>query len=160
MSVLNEEIIRIINDRKSLKSIATVSRDGIPHVAYKGSLHTEGENLVFYDLIQSSQINKNLVHAIWFGKKVAINILQETEDGRRDYLIIGHPEKCVTAGKAFEETYRKLQEKMGKDIDLSAIWYLTPESVRDETYRSRKEEEEKKFPYIKHLDRLTKKNEA
>lgn len=151
MKVITEEIENYIKQPTTLKSIATVSREGIPHVAYKGSLHIEEGKFVFYDMIQSSQTNKNLVHAIWYEKQVAINIL--TED-KRSFLIIGNPIKSVTAGKYFEKIYVELQEKRGKETDLNAIWYIQPISIREESYLKRKEEEETKYPYIKHLDRI------
>lgn len=151
MSIISEELKKYINQSGTLKSIATVSREGIPHVAYKGTLHTEENQIVFYDLIQSSQTNKNLVNAIWYEQKVAVNIL--TED-KRSFLIVGNPIKSVTAGKAFEKIYVELQEKLGQETDLNAIWYIQPISIREETYLQRKQEEETKYPYIKHLDRI------
>ena len=154
MSILNRELTDIINNPSSFKSVATVSREGIPHAAYKGSLHVEGELLVFYDLIQNSQINKNLVNAIWYDKKVAVQVYLEDGADKKCFLIQGKPVKCVTAGKEFEKVYLSLQDKFGKDTDLSAIWYIEPEKVRDETLRSRKKEEEEKYPYIMHLDRI------
>lgn len=154
MSIINKELTDIINNPSSFKSVATVSREGIPHVAYKGSLHVENDLLVFYDLIQSSQINKNLVNAIWFDKKAAVQIYFDDGINKRSFLITGKPVKCVTAGKDFESVYISLQEKFGKEADLSAIWYIKPEKVRDETLYARKKEEEDKYPYIMHLDRI------
>ncbi len=151
MSVLNKELTEWINDPTSLKSLATVSREGVPHVAYKGSLHVEDDQIVFYDLIQSSQTNKNLVHAIWFNGTVAVNIL--TAD-KRSFLILGKPVKSVTAGRGFEKVYVKLQEERGTDVDLSAIWYIEPLQVREDTYVARRDAEERKYPYIRHLDRV------
>ena len=151
MSVLNKELTEWINDPTSLKSLATVSREGVPHVAYKGSLHVEDDKIVFYDLIQSYQTNKNLVHAIWFNGTVAVNIL--TAD-KRSFLILGKPVKSVTAGRGFEKVYVKLQEERGTDVDLSAIWYIEPLQIREETYAARRDEEERKYPYIRHLDRV------
>jgi len=157
MSIFSEKQLAVINNPKSLKAVATVSREGVPHVAYKGSLHIEDDFLVFYDFIQSSQINKNLVNTIWFNGKVAINVFLEEEGEKYSYLITGKPVKCVTAGRKFEELYIQLQDKYGPEMDLSAIWYIEPENVRDETFKSRKIEEEEKYPYIKHIDRLLEK---
>lgn len=154
MGIISDELKAIIDNPLSLKSIASVGREGIPHVAYKDSLHLEGDNIVFYDYIQSSQINKNLVNAIWFDGKAAVNIYYDDGKEKKSFLIVGKPVRCVTAGRKFEELYVSLQEKYGKDMDLSAIWYIEPEYVRDESLFSRKEEEEKKYPYIMHLDRL------
>lgn len=151
MSILSKELIEIIEAADTLKSVVTVSRSGIPHAAYKGSLHVEDDRIVFYDLLQSSQTNKNLVHAIWFDGTIAISLL--TKD-KRSFLIEGKPVKSVTAGKHFEEVYRALQEQKGTEVDLSAIWYIEPLRVREETYAARREEEERKYPYIRHMDRV------
>lgn len=154
MGIISDELKEIINDPTSLKSVATVSREGIPHVTYKDSLHYEDGEIVFYDYIQSSQTNKNLVNAIWFEGRVAINILNDNGKEKSSFLIVGKPVRCVTAGREFENLYISLQDKYGKDMDLSAIWYIKPEAVRNESLFVRKKEEETKYPYIMHIDRL------
>lgn len=108
MGIISDEVKEIINNPLTLKSVATVSREGLPHVAYKGSLHIEDETVVFYDFIQSSQINKNLVNAIWFNGKAAINIYYDDGKEKKNFLIIGKPVKCVTAGRKFEDIYISL----------------------------------------------------
>lgn len=154
MDIISNELKEIINNPKTLKSIATVSREGVPHVVYKDSLHFEGNELVFYDYIQSSQINKNLVNTIWYDGKVAINILYDNDKEKCSFLITGKPVRCVTAGREFENLYISLQDNYGKDMDLSAVWYIKPETVKNESLFVRKEEEEAKYPYIMHIDRL------
>lgn len=152
MSVISEELREIIEDPGTLKVIAATDRDGVPHVVFKGTLHVEENNFVFYDMLQSSQINKNLVSSIWYDKKVAINILSKDF---RSFHIIGTPEKSVTAGKNFEGIYQSLREKRG-DVDLNAIWYIKPEEIKEVTFKVRKAEEEENFPLLKHLDRIVK----
>lgn len=151
MEVISEELEQIINNEASLKSIATVSRNGIPHSAYKDSLHIENGLIVFYDLIQSSQTNKNLVQAIWFDGVVAVNVI--TAD-KKSYIIEAKPIKCVTCGRELEQKYVEIREKKG-DVDINAIWYLQPVNVKEQTYITRLAEEEK-YPVIRHLDRLLK----
>lgn len=73
--ILTSEVRELLVQPGTLKSIATVGKDGIPHIVYKGSLHAEGDKLVFDEILESSQNNKNLVYSHWFGKKVAVNIL-------------------------------------------------------------------------------------
>lgn len=153
MVEISEELIEIINEPQTLKVIAVNDRDNVPHVAYKGSLHVEENQLIFYDLLQSSQINKNLVNAIWFDNKVAINILSKE---KRSFHIIGKPIKSVTAGKEFEKVYVSLQEKRGKDSDLNAIWYIEPIEIKEITYSVRKTEQKEKFPILMHLDQIVK----
>lgn len=149
--ILTQKIKDAIADAESLKSIATVDKNGVPHVVYKGSLHINKEgNLEFYDILESSKINQNLVYAIWFGKKVAVHIL--TKD-KKSYEITGAPLKSVTSGREFEEVYQKLLERNPKG-DLNAIWTIVPENVREETFAVRVKESAEQYPVLGHLDRF------
>lgn len=150
MGIINDELKKIIDEPETLKAIAATDHDGIPHLVYKGSLHVEDDELVFYDLLQSSQINKNLVDSIWFQKKVAINILSKD---KRSFHIVGEVDKSLTAGRYFQSIYKKLREEKG-DIDLNAIWYIKPIEVKEVSFKVRKEEEERDYPLLKHLDRV------
>lgn len=152
MAIISEELKEIISNPETLKVIAATDHEGVPHITYKGSLHVENDELVFYDLLQSSQINKNLVDSIWYDKKVAVNILAEN---KRSFHIVGTLDKCVTAGRYFQSVYTLLREKKG-DVDLNAIWYIKPEKVKEITFAVRKEEEEREYPILKHIDRVAK----
>jgi hypothetical protein len=150
---IDKELADKINAPDTIKAVATVSKDGIPHVVFKGSLKVaEDGRIEFYELIESSKNGKNLVYSIWFDKKVAINIL--TKDGK-SFEIVGRPLRSITCGKLFEKTYELLREKRG-DVDLSAIWIIQPEEIREETFAVRIKEEEEAYPIIKHLDRFVK----
>lgn len=150
---IDKDLADKINAPDTIKAVATVSKDGIPHVVFKGSLKVaEDGRIEFYELIESSKNGKNLVYSIWFDKKVAINIL--TKDGK-SFEIVGRPLRSITCGKLFEKTYELLREKRG-DVDLSAIWIIQPEEIREETFAVRIKEEEEAYPIIKHLDRFVK----
>lgn len=149
--IISEELKEYISAKDTLKVVASIDKNGIPHVVFKGSLHVNEEgNLEFYEVLESSRNNQNFVHSIWFDKKVAVNIL--TNNGK-SYEIVGKPLKSVTAGKKFEKVYVSLREKLG-DVDLAAIWTIEPEVVKEETFVVRVQEDEKKYPLLKHLDRL------
>lgn len=152
MAVISQDLKDIFEDKETLKVVATTDRDGVPHVVYKGSLHIEDDKFVFYDLLQSSTTNKNLVNAIWFDKKVAINILSKD---KRSFHIVGRPEKSITAGKGFEEVYNKIQSEHDRSFDLNAIWYIIPEEINEVSYTVRRQEQQEKFPILGHLDQFT-----
>lgn len=152
MAVITEHIRELLDDPGTLKLLATISPDGTPHAAYKGTLRAEGDELVYYDLLQSSETNKNMVHAIWFDKKVSITILSKE---REVYQIVGRPDRCITAGGEFEKTYRYLREQLG-DTDLNAIWYIHPEKIRDNSLKARKQFQEENFPILTRLDTIIK----
>lgn len=154
MAVLNEHIRSILSEPETLKLLATVSPDGIPHAAFKGTLRAEGDELVYYDLLQSSDTNKNLVHAIWYDRTVSVTILSKN---REVYQILGKPDRCITAGREFEDTYRALNKKFG-DTDLNAIWYIRPEKIRDNSLKARREFEKENFDILTRLDSILKDN--
>ena len=70
MVKINDELKKILDEPDTLKVLAVNDREGIPHVVFKGTLHAEDDYFVFYDLLQSSVTNKNLVNSIWFEKSL------------------------------------------------------------------------------------------
>lgn len=149
--IISNELKAIISNKDTLKALASIDKNGVPHIVYKGTLHiNEDGNLEYYEILESAQSNKNLVHSIWFDKKVAVNILSAD---RKSFEIVGKPLKSITAGRYFEEKYVSVREKFG-DVDLGAIWIIEPETVKEETFAVRKREEEEQYPILKHLDRL------
>ncbi len=149
--LVDEKLRAIINKPDTLKAVATIDKNGVPHVVFKGSVGASDDgNIYFYELLESSRNGQNLVHSIWFGKKVAINVL---DGDRNSYEIVGKPVKCITSGREFEKVYIAVRERLG-DVDLSAIWIVEPETVTNETFKVRFSEQEEKYPILKHLDRL------
>lgn len=151
---LSKEVLEAIRDKESSKILITVDKDGVPHGSKKGSIHVnEKGQIEFYELIETSQTQKNLVYSIWFNKKVAISI--STKD-RKNYLIKGTPYKDIISGREFQKAYVALQEKLGEDTDLSSIWIINVEEVKEQTYSVRREQETAANPIVYHMDRIVK----
>ncbi|MGN0403176.1 MAG: hypothetical protein ACI4HQ_13085 [Acetatifactor sp.] len=152
--LLTQDVIDAIEAKDSIKVVATISKEGIPHVAVKGSITlTEDGRIRFLEYLEKSQTQKNLVYAIWFQKQIAVNII--TADGR-SYQIKGVPERTVNAGREFLDEYQKVQDKFGRDFDLSSIWYINVESVEEESLFVRREKLEALYPNEIHVDRIAK----
>lgn len=148
---LTQHVKEIINSPDARKVLATVGKDGIPHVTFKGSFHvTEDGLLEFYEFIESSQTNKNLVYSLWFDKTVAVNVYLEGES----FLIKGKVDRALVAGREFEKHYNLIQEK--KKIDLSTVWKIIPTEIKEESFEKRRKEEAENHPILRHLDMLTK----
>ncbi len=149
--IIDKNLAEVINAPDTLKVLATIDKNNVPHVVYKGSIHAdENGNITFLELLESSRSGQNLVHSIWFDKKIAINILDKDKNS---YEIIAKPTRCITCGKEFEQAYENVRSKLG-DVDLSAIWIAEPIKITNETYKVRLKEEEENYPILKHLDRL------
>lgn len=151
MAQLPEELINLLKNSDSVKILATTDGSGAPHVVAKGSLTTlDGEFIAFSEGLDSSVSNKNLVRSIWYDKPVAISITK----GAVSYQIKGKPYKCLIVGPIFKHFLLKTREKKGPDADIAAVWIITPEEVRNESPAVRRREEEEKRPYFnRHLDR-------
>ncbi|MGN0642059.1 MAG: hypothetical protein ACI4JJ_02830 [Huintestinicola sp.] len=150
---LSIEAKNALADKDTIKALATVDKNGDPHVVFKGSLHLTNDGLIeFYEILESSQTNSNLVGSIWFGRTAAINLL--TAD-KKSYQIKAKPVKSIASGHYFEAAYVKLRESKG-DIDLGAIWQLEPIEEKEQTFAARIAEDEAAYPLLKHLDRILK----
>lgn len=151
---ISKELQDIIEDKETLKLVATVGKDGIPHAVYKGSLHVnEDGNIEYYELLESARDNQNFVYSLWFDKKISISILDKN---KRSFEIIGKPVRSITSGKKFLDAYANLKNARGNSSDLGAIQIIEIEEIREETYAVRKQEDEEKYPILKHIDRLIK----
>jgi len=150
---LNEEVKELLQDKDTLKVLATTGENGIPHVVIKQTLHLgEDGNLVYLELIESSRTNKNLVRAIWFDRKVALAL--KGKDGE-SWQITGKPVKAHVTGPIFQKHYVSVRERLG-DVDLATVWVIEPEEVTDQSFSARRKEEEALHPTFAHLDRLAK----
>lgn len=150
---LTQEVKDAIADPESIKVLASVDRHGEVHVVAKGSISvTEDGQIRYWELLESSQTNKNVTYALWFSKNVAINII--TKD-RKSYQIKGIPKRCLVAGHEYEEAYVVAQQRNEKN-DLAAVYFIEPVKVQEESYLVRLAEENEKHPLYIHLDRLAK----
>ncbi len=150
---LSKEIIDLFTDSGSTKILATLDGDGVPHAVVKQSLQiSEDGNLLYLELLESSRTNRNLVRSIWFDQKVSIAV---TGKGGESYQIKGKPVKTHITGPVFQQHYTAVRERLG-DVDLAAVWVIEPEEVIDESFATRRAEEERKHPFFMHLDRLAK----
>lgn len=150
--LIDENLRNKINEEKTIKVIATEGKDNVLHVVFKSSIHAREDGLLeFYELIESSQNNKNLVYSIWHDKEVKISILTKNKES---YEIGGTVKRAIVAGAEFEKAYQKVIEDGYKD--LSTVWLITPKTIKDTSLIKRADEEEKLHPVFTHLDRLAK----
>lgn len=150
---LTKEIIDALRDKDSIKVVATVDGRGFPHVVAKGSVNIDDEGrLYFWELLESSVTNRNTIHALWFNKWIAVNVI--TKD-KKSYQIKGYPYKTLVNGKEYQKAYVKAQE-INPEFDLAAVYFIRPEEIIEESFFVRKTEEEKKHPLYIHLDRIAK----
>jgi hypothetical protein len=147
--ILSDDVLRCLDDERTIKVVVASDDDGVPHPVVKGSLRAEGGDLVYLDFIESSRANRHMTAALWFDRKVSVLILGA--DGR-SFRITARPLRAVTSTRRFGEYYREAKEKYGQD--LATAWILRPLETSEGTLQKRVEEEARRRPYFKHLDNL------
>jgi hypothetical protein len=151
MTKLNAAILQLLDQPTTTRVVATVDESGKPYAAASPFLHAgEGGQLVHLELLEKSATNRNLLRSLWFDTKVSVALV--SPDGS-SYVIPGRPVKALISGPVFRGYYQQVRAQLG-DADLATVWLIEPEAAVNETYAVRKLEEEERFPFSVHLDRL------
>lgn len=147
------EHIRNLWKESTTATVIAAGKNGLPWVqqVWKKGIDENGR-LEIYELLESSQIQKNLVYSIWFQKKVLIHLVQQ--DGR-DFVLVAKPYHALIAGAEFENKYEECLKEFGDEADLSTVWKFDVEEIVEESYPAAREREKKNHPYLMHMDHLT-----
>lgn len=147
MSLLSQKMLELIHDRSVAKVIATLDEHGAPYAVVSPfmQLGEKGE-LIHLELLEKSETNRNMLRSLWYERKIAVSV--------GGYVIRGVPIKAHISGPLFRHYYEQVRSVLD-DADLSTVWLIEPEEVVDETYSTRRLQEEEQFPFSVHLDRLT-----
>lgn len=151
MPKLSAEIQQLLDQPTTTRLVATTDEFGKPYAVASPFLQAgAGGELVHLELLEKSATNRNLLRSLWFNKKVSVTLAGA--DGR-SFVIQGRPVKALISGPVFRSHYQQVRALLG-DADLAAVWLIEPEEVVNETYAVCKQEEEERFPFSVHLDRL------
>ena len=149
---MDTQLIELIRDSRTVKTIATTDFHGIPHVAPDPWLHlTEQSEFVHLELHLASISSRNFINSLWFNREVAISI---SGLHRQHWHVTGIPVKAHVCGPIFRQFYVQVRRELG-DVDLAAVYIIKPIEVRDESVLNRQITEDSEHPFYRHLDRLT-----
>lgn len=136
-------------ETSALKIIATVDQNGVPHLEENGSIHLdEAGRIVLLERNEYSRTNRNLVHAIWFDRKLSVFV----KVGESSFELLGKPYKALVSGALFEKYYCALRES--GDVSLSTVWLIDPVNITEETLLVRVEREAAGRLPLVHLDQI------
>ena len=153
-----EKIEKLIGEKETVSVISAVGKNGNPisQVGRKLTMWGKGR-IAYYEFLESSQMQKNLVYSIWFEKEVSISLLGKNGEV---YRVNAKPYQALIAGHQFEEAYMNAQKEFGEETDLSTVWLLDVTAVEDDTYEAAREKEKKEHPYLMHMDHIYRKETA
>jgi hypothetical protein len=157
MHILEESpLLSLMADERCVKIIAATDKDGIAHVAPKQSLHIDDEgNFRYFELLEYSGINKALTYCLWFGRQLSVLLVNISEPDRAmSFEIKATPIRALITGDEFEAAYRSVRDKLGGKADLSTVWVIRPDGIRDLRYEIQRESHDARHPFTAHLDRL------
>ena len=148
---LTPELLEVLAHPATHKVVATIDEDGSPHAVPSPFLHARPDGLlVHFELLETSATNRNLLRGLWFDRKLAVTLVGALG---KTFVIKAVPAKAEISGPAFSQAFEAVRSVLG-DADLAAVWLLRPLAVVDETYTRRKRDEEERYPFSIHLDRL------
>lgn len=151
---ITEEVKEIINDKETVAVISAVGKNGNPFSEVSKKLTIwKDERIAYYELLESSQLQKNLVYSLWFDKEIIISLIGKNG---KNYSVIGKPYQALIAGHEFEAEYIEAQEEFGERTDLSTVWLIDVISITEDTYEVAKTKEEREHPYLMHMDHIYK----
>jgi hypothetical protein len=142
----------VISQEGNRVIISAIGKDGalFSEVGVKVTVNQDGR-LAYYELLESSQMQKNLVYSLWFNKAVSLIVIDK--DGR-NYHLTGKIYRAWISGRDFEEEYTKVLEELGSEADLSTVWLIEVEDFLETTYETSREIEKQEHPYLMHWDHI------
>lgn len=156
--VLPAEVLALLRHAGTRKVVATTGPDGAPHVAVRDALEVLADGtLAFPEELDSSRTSRDLVHAIWFQRPVAVGI----DRGDDRWVVRGTAERCLIVGPLFRRFLVAARQREGPDADIAAVWVIRPEVAWDETPAAARARDHERRPYAgAHLDRASIRREA
>lgn len=117
MVALPEEVMKVLNDDKSVRILATKSKEGHVHAIQVGSLKAAGPDTIIVGAILMKRTGKNLENMKAKGELASILAGSQTTS----YEIRVKPKEFITSGPIFEGMNAALQ-KMG--LKANGVWAL------------------------------------
>lgn len=140
--ILSDEVVKLINDPKKIKTLTTVDREGNPHTVPVGSMTVLDGKIAFLELLDTSKTQKNILNCYWFKKDVAILVVGDWEKGEV-YQIKGSPYKFLREGPIWDKFLDEIW-KFIPEADPTGVWLITPREVVNQNYFLRRKAEEER----------------
>ena len=139
---LPEDVVKLINDPKSIKTLTTVDKEGNPHTVPIGSMSVVDDKVAFMELLDTCKTQQNMLNCYWFKKDVSVLVVDDWAKGDV-YQIKGSPYKLLRQGPIWEK-YLDEVWKIIPDADPSGVWLITPKEVVNQNYFLRRKGEEER----------------
>lgn len=149
---LSKEVKELLDDRNTIKIVASVGKSGVVNSAVKQSVRlNENGQIEFLEFLETSDTNRNVIHSLWFEHNISILLLGNNNES---YELRGIPTEAIIEGRYFEKKYVEVQERFEGKLDLATVWIVDITEVRNKDIFARQLQEREDYPIVSHLDRL------
>lgn len=151
---LSKEVKELLDDRNTIKIVASVGKSGVVNSAVKQSVRlNENGQIEFLEFLETSDTNRNVIHSLWFEHNISILLLGNNNES---YELRGIPTEAIIEGRYFEKKYVEVHERFEGKLDLATVWIVDITEVRNKDIFARQLQEREDYPIVSHLDRLAK----
>jgi len=119
---LPENVMKVINDRKASKVLATKSLDGVVHAIHLGSIVAPSPNMIAFGAIFMNRTVKNLEEMKKKNDLASVLVIS----GMESYQIKGRIKSYETSGPIFERMNEEIK-KLG--LTVKGVWILEPVEI-------------------------------
>jgi hypothetical protein len=126
MVIIPDEVMLLINDPKTSKTISTISKEGRIHTIYMGSLSAFSPDQLAFAHLLMKRTHQNLIEMQKGGGMVSVSVTL----GQASYEIMAKVKEYHTGGPTYDkmiETLTRLGIKKGLDkygIKVQGVWIL------------------------------------
>jgi hypothetical protein len=131
MITIPNEVMMLVNDPKSSKTIATLSKEGRIHTIYMGSMSAFSPDQLTFAHLLMKRTHQNLIEMQRSGGLVSVSVTL----GQVSYEIMAKVKEYHTSGPTYDkmiETLTRLGIKEGLDkygIKVRGVWIIEPVEV-------------------------------
>jgi len=143
MIKLSGELADALKDSDTIKVLTTTDQEGLPHSVCKQTLTVlDDGRLAYVELIERSETYKNMLRHHWDKRNVAIFIFNPKTG--LSYQIKGVPTHCMVEGPIWS-MLRDQCWRIMPETEPAAVWVISPDETRDQSYPVRVEAEGKRM---------------
>jgi hypothetical protein len=125
---LPDNVIRLINDSDTEKTLATVTADGKTSLTNVKEIKAPKRSVIVLGQTDAKQLNRELLNHMDEGSLVSILCVSLNEEQRIAYQIICSVREFQTSGPLYEKF---LDELRARYVDLDGVWVLKPVDIVD-----------------------------
>ncbi|MDY6861670.1 MAG: pyridoxamine 5'-phosphate oxidase family protein [Thermodesulfobacteriota bacterium] len=142
MAKLSKEMMELLKDPDTIKTLTTTDEQGLPHTVFKSSLTALDENTIAYmELLETCNSQRNILRNHWAGKLVSIALYNSKNN--LSYQIKGKAVRFVNYGPIFSKFIDKVWSVLPQ-ADPAGVWMIEPAEIINEDYQIRRKEEEER----------------